>query len=86
MKNLLLDWLGEFVFLFYTFKIFLSSSQVSFLWFNFQEIFSANAAALASRKSSPRVNNEAVQKAVCTWLVFFFALMLSSRGILLYLF
>ncbi|CAM8971389.1 unnamed protein product [Rhodiola kirilowii] len=28
-----------------------------------EEFFSANAAALASRKSSPRVNNEAVQKA-----------------------
>lgn len=30
-----------------------------------QAFFSANAAAQASRKSSPRVNNEAVQKAVC---------------------
>lgn len=29
-----------------------------------QAFFSANAAAQASRKSSPRVNNEAVQKAV----------------------
>ncbi|CAN1245789.1 5-methyltetrahydropteroyltriglutamate--homocysteine methyltransferase 1 [Linum grandiflorum] len=29
-----------------------------------EKFFSANAAALASRKSSPRVNNEAVQKAV----------------------
>jgi hypothetical protein len=35
-----------------------------FLWFHFQAFFSANAAALASKKSSPRVNNEAVQKAV----------------------
>lgn len=31
-----------------------------------QAFFSANAAAQASRKSSPRVNNEAVQKAVST--------------------
>lgn len=30
----------------------------------FQAFFSANAAAQASRKSSPRVTNEAVQKAV----------------------
>lgn len=29
-----------------------------------QVFFSGNAAALASRKSSPRVTNEAVQKAV----------------------
>jgi 5-methyltetrahydropteroyltriglutamate--homocysteine methyltransferase len=29
-----------------------------------QAYFSSNAAALASRKSSPRVTNEAVQKAV----------------------
>jgi len=37
-------------------------------WFHFQAFFSANAAAQASRKSSPRVTNEAVQKAVsdCT--------------------
>lgn len=34
---------------------------ISFL---FQAFFSANAAAQASRKSSPRVTNEAVQKAV----------------------
>ena len=34
------------------------------LWFYFQAFFSANAAALASRKSSPRVTNESVQKAV----------------------
>lgn len=30
----------------------------------FQDFFSANAAAQASRKSSPRVTNESVQKAV----------------------
>lgn len=39
-----------------------------------QAFFSANAAAQASRKSSPRVNNEAVQKAVsaCNNVVFSF--------------
>lgn len=31
---------------------------------SFQAYFSANAAAQASRKSSPRVTNESVQKAV----------------------
>lgn len=37
----------------------------------FQAFFSANAAAQASRKSSPRVNNEAVQKAVSNFLASF---------------
>lgn len=32
-----------------------------------QAYFAANAAAQASRKSSPRVTNEEVQKAVSTW-------------------
>lgn len=34
------------------------------LWFYFQAFFSDNAAAQASRKCSPRVTNESVQKAV----------------------
>jgi hypothetical protein len=40
-----------------------------FLWFHFQAFFSSNASALASRKSSPRVTNEGVQKAVSVQLL-----------------
>jgi hypothetical protein len=47
-----------------------------FLWFHFQAFFSANAAALASKKSSPRVNNEAVQKAVSAFFLLFVQLLI----------
>lgn len=40
-------------------------SSFNFWWFYLQAYFAANAAAQASRRSSPRVTNEAVQKAVC---------------------
>lgn len=42
-----------------------------FMFFH-QAFFSANAAAQASRKSSPRVTNEAVQKAVSAFNSFAF--------------
>ena len=43
-----------------------------------QVFFSANAAALDSRKSSPRVINEAVQKAVSAHQDFQFGLLLDK--------
>jgi len=45
-----------------------NSLMKNILWFHSQAFFSGNAAALASRKSSPRVTNEAVQKAVSAFI------------------
>lgn len=44
-----------------------------------QVYFSSNAAALASRKSSPRVTNEAVQKAVSAHHSFIYVISVSDK-------
>lgn len=50
--------------------------------FSCQAFFSANAAAQASRKSSPRVTNEAVQKAVSAFQsLFFIAILFIYTGL-----
>lgn len=67
--------------------IWAPNSSITF----FQAFFSANAAAQASRKSSPRVNNEAVQKAVSSSLAYigvsyFLAILLVYMFYVIYLF
>ena len=53
------------VFLFATYKIMLT--YIHIFKCHLQAYFAANAAAQASRRSSPRVTNEEVQKAVSIW-------------------
>lgn len=67
---------------FFSFWMLLMLNHYSPFVLHHQSFFSSNAAAQASRKSSPRVTNEAVQKAVSAYFLFCLFCICSAKFVL----